>query len=400
MFHQSIPTIDSAFVKLTYKISKQPWAKSEEPSKIDGVVKVDPLIFIALMGCHVQESLELAVKTGKGPTLKQLSEHFLATPHFDQVIVPAARNRFSQLRPNYLVGGPPSEAKVKQLVSPVMMVLLHRPGLLEAVIEEYFHICEEGARFFESKLEILLQNIVKGREKVEELCHFVFSKYKENPEAPRIQTLLRSVVSVAKLHGSYYKTLVDFLVGFAKAEPQYFAHLRPELDVQVLFDFIILVYETDLPYFLANIKDSYSQWNIRLEDFFKFVAFTEKQSKNFELCARFCADLIDWYLEEIQPRTIFKALMNEYHRREGREFPVMLAHIAYQFAKIEKGRGQSVEPFLEAFKEGIAKGLTTEPIFWKALIQYSRFEKVVTLESLRPLLSEDRYKQFSKELNA
>jgi hypothetical protein len=279
-----------------------------------------------------------------------------------------------------------------------MMVLLHRPGLFESVIEEYFHICEEGARLFESKLEILLQNIVKGKEQVEDLCQFVFSKYKENPEAPRVRTLLRSVVNVAKLHGVYYKALVDFLVGFAKAEPQYFSQLRPELDVQVLFDFIILVYETDLQYFLANIKDSYSQWNIRLEDFFKFVAFTDKQTKNFELCARFCADLIDWYIEEISPRVIFKTLMNEYHRREVREFPVMLAHIAYQFAKIEKGRGQSVEPFLEAFKEGIAKGQTTDPVFWRALIQYAKFEKVVTLESLRPMLSEEKYKQFSKEL--
>ena len=148
--NQQIPKISYKFVQLTYKISKQ------------GHLTCESLAHIALMGFFVEDCLEFAVKTGKGHLLKILNEHFRKSAFFESIIVKTAQLRFRELKlhKNIDLEVKLSEEKLKRLISPIIMVLVNKPELLEETLTDYFEICSEGAKYFENKLEMLLQQIV------------------------------------------------------------------------------------------------------------------------------------------------------------------------------------------------------------------------------------------------
>lgn len=374
-------------INLTYKISKLP------------ETTCDALVLICLIGIEVDKCLTLSVKTGKTHLLKLINTHFRTKPNFENIVVKIAKNRFSELRlKREKFDIQIDEAKIKRLVSPIIMVLVSKPEMIEEVLSEYFDICNEGARYFENKLEKLLPQIVKSRDQVERLFKFLLAKFKLDSQSTRVMNLLKRLANVAKQHTHYYRTFLECLQDFFKKDAISFNILRQSFDTQVLFDFIILFYENDLSYFSENLKDSFLTWKIKIEEFFKFTAFTEKQHRSFELCSKFCNDLIAWNIDTLNIRSIYQYLYGEFRSKEFKEFPVMLSHIALIFAKIDKEWGNSVEFYLDVFREGINSNQCSNLAFWNCLIGYCSLDRIIAEETIRHLLPEVKQKEFIKAI--
>lgn len=385
--NQQVPKITFKFVELTYKISKQ------------GHLICESLAHIALMGFFVEECLTFAVKTGKSHLLKMLNEYFRNSQFFESIIVKTAHLQFRKLKSQKdIIDNKVSEETLKKLISPIIMVLVNKPELLEEILNEYFEICSDGAKYFENKLEMLLQQIVKSKEHVKRVFGFLLLKFKEDPSVVRVIGLIKRLSNVVKGHSSYYRTFIECLHEFYKNETQVFALLRPNLEIQVLFDFIILMYETNIDYFNQHLTQIWSDWAIRIEDFFKFTAFTEKQFKNFDLCAKFCNDLISWNASILNARSVFQYLYSEFRSNvlagNFKEFPVMMAHIALMFARMDREKGSSIEVYLDIFREGINANQCSNPVFWNCLIGFCMLDKIIAEEAVRHLLPEGKQKEF------
>ena len=343
------------------------------------------------------------MKTGKSNLLKLLNENFIKSPQFELIVIKSARDRFSELRlKREKYEGKITEIKTKRFISPIILVLILKPELLQEILNEFFDICNEGAAYFDSKLEGILQQIIKSKDQVRNIVLFLFEKFNLDPTQIRITNLIRRIINVSKSHSSYYKTFIQCLFDFHKNDRDNFNRLLPFLEVQVLFDFMILTYENNIEYFVENLKNIYTDWKIKVEDFFKYAAFTDRQFTNASLCSKFCNDLIAWNLNNLNLRAIYNHLHEEFLKKEYKDpncFPVMLAYIAYKFAIIDKERGNSIDFYLNIFREGITQGQLNNPVFWGYLVSYCRLDKIVSETGIRNLIPDTRQKDFIMEVN-
>lgn len=316
-------------------------------------------------------------------------------PMFDEIVVPVAFGRFEKLatrRQKY--EGSISETRVKELISPIIMVLLKRPEMLHQVLITYFEISNEGVAFVNSKLEYLLKGIIKDTKQVQQLAAFIFDQFLRKPTESRILNLIYKLIGVVKHKSSFYKVFIQSLKTFYKSHVAEFFKLVGDLETKVIVDIFIAFFEHEESYEALNLEQVFGQWSIDVKDFIFYLVFSEKQQKNFALCASLLENILRMHYEEVPTRIIFSRIVASYKELKLKEVPLMVVYCALLFAQKDKAERQTVDYYLEIFKEGIAKEMTSNEIFWQYLLQFCTLDRIIAEETIPSMLPDHKQTDF------
>lgn len=317
---------------------------------------------------------------------------------FNDIIVPVAFERFQKLstaRAKY--EGTISEARVKELTSPIIMVLLKRPEMLQQVLLTYFEISSEGVAFVNSKLEFLLKGIIKDVKQVQQLATFIFDQFLRKPTEPRILNLIYKLIGVVKHKTSFYKVFIQSLKAFYQSHTPEFFRMIGDLEKKVIVDIFIAFFEYEANYEALNLENVFAQWSIDIKDFIFYLAFTEKQGKNFPLCTALLDNILRVHQEEISTRAVFSRIVSSYKELKLKEVPLMVVYCALLFAQKDKAERQTVDYYLEIFKEGIAKEMTSNEQFWQYLIQFCTLDRIIAEETIPSMLPDNKQTDFFEQ---
>ncbi len=314
---------------------------------------------------------------------------------FDEIVIPLSLSRFEKLSKNReKYEGTISETKVKELTSPILMILLKRPELLQKVLLIYFDICKEGVLFFNGKLEQLLKGVIKEAKQIEELSTFIFAQYIGKPSENRILNLIYKLISVAKHKTAHYKVFIESLKNFYKNHMHQFFSLMGNIDTKVIVDIFISFFENESNYEHLNLEQVFNQWMINVEDFILSLCFSEKQQKRFTLCASLLDNIMKAQSAAIDTRLIFGNILTSYKEAELKELPPMIVYCGLLFAEKDKRDRKTVDFYLDIFKEGISKGMYNNDLFWQFLLRYCIMDRIIAEETVASLLPENLQLEF------
>lgn len=353
------------------------------------------------------------MKLGTAKILKKAEKIYSDTDYFNSVMAPESIRIFNKLKESAEKYENAQSEKIKRLISPLFMCLLHKTELFEELIKDYHKLANPAKMFIIEKFTTILKNVLKSNQIAGLYFEVLIVQREESDQPEDYQALIESFkhyvkIQGGKVHGIFSDAIVNYVIKShnLKVLAEFKEEIIKEKVIKILLHFfdqegfdykqIEQVMEisgmTDYEMLIELVF--YSQQNN--DTLPKLAAIQQTLMKNI--------DLSEYSKPEFRQKMLLrlnKILPNaQLLRKETKPVPALFFPFLLRIIFNLHTEAQIPKPwenFFGLIKLLIKANKQSEPMVWEGLMRYAKFDRYFAEMKIAPLLNlDEREKLFNQ----
>jgi len=372
-----------------------------------------PELARTLSGKLKEEALKMVVRIGTGKILKAMEKIYSHRREFRDIIIPESINQFKQLKErNDSIDEEPQE-KVKRMVSPLFMCLLHRSDLFLHLIHGYDKLVPHAKSLVLEKFSAILKSILQPNEVTglyfEALIIQRESSDKKEDYKPLIEAFRKYIkIKGGKVQSIFSEAIVDF--SLKSGNIQILGEFKEDLMVEKLIK--ILIHRGKQQTFsFKDIKELADIAGLTIHKMLVEVIFYSDQNEDTIPILTALEGMIMTQIDlKDLSKNDFKMLL--LHRlnnimpnkqnitKETKPVPILFFPFLLKIIALLQKQAEVTQPwevFLELVILLIRGDQQKENVVWQGLVRFCKFDKKMAEQKIIPLMpSEDRERLYQE----